>query len=1012
MIPVALSVEGLYSYQERQTIDFSALTNAGLFGIFGAVGSGKSSILEAVSFALYGDTERMNSKEKRSYNMMNLKSDRMYIEFDFYNYENQLFRITREAKRNSKRFDDVKTGTTVFYEYKNGGWSPLDHTDAVQLTGLSYANFKRTIIIPQGQFKEFLELGAKERTDMMKDIFQLDRFDLLEKTTHLSAQNNQLKAQLEGQLKGYEAVSPEEIEVRKEQLNQLKQNYSDQQQQFEKVNEAYQHLKALKVDFESLVNKKAAFLRLEEQQKEILEKEERLILFELISKAFGQLLKDIETTGRSLNAKQEELNKIRDNQQQKEEQLKLTELQLEEIMPLFQQLSGRRTEENDWELALKIRQLSVDTELLNERLLKGQEAVRTAETEGMKLQKIVLETEEEIVELKTQKLEPQLLLSVGNWFNKRQQLNENFQHQQSKVKQKEKEIQAIEVEFKENDIVPETFETLFQREQEALKVQQTALEKQKTSLDVQQELAHYATTLKDGEPCPLCGALEHPEIAEKSVSEDLKLVNQCLFELEQKKKQWEERQKLFERLLDRKHRIKDDLKQESAAFKIIESQLEEHQKEFIWNEFDARKPEMFYEKQQQSLSVEQQIEEKSKLLAEKRLVLEGQRSNIEKYKKALEEITLAVTAKKSEQAANEKNLKVLQSADFQAKEKEEVETILTNLRTENQKIEEQHKVISENKVLFRQELAGLNSRSELLSGQLKEEIEKYAGLNLEFENSLKQHGITAKEEIDTILSSRLDPETERRTIQDFRIQFETLRNAVNELEKKFTAITYSEEHFNEETVKWQTEQEKLKENSVLVVREETELNRLEKAFDEKKTLLQEFSKLEKRAEQLSILYNLFKGAGFVQYISSIYLRQLCDMANVRFHRMTRNQLSLQLGADNNFEIIDYLNEGKSRSVKTLSGGQAFQVSLALALALAESVQANVKAEKNFFFIDEGFGTQDAASVDIVFETLLNLNKENKIVGIISHVEELKERIPKTLQIVNDPEKGSRILSEE
>src|SRR5690625_6662789 len=125
--------------------------------------------------------------------------------------------------------------------------------------------------------------------------------------------------------------------------------------------------------------------------------------------------------------------------------------------------------------------------------------------------------------------------------------------------------------------------------------------------------------------------------------------------------------------------------------------------------------------------------------------------------------------------------------------------------------------------------------------------------------------------------------------------------------------------------------------------------------------------------------------------------------------MTRNQLRLRLGENNDFEIVDYLNEGRSRSVKTLSGGQSFQVSLSLALALAESVQANALAEKNFFFIDEGFGTQDAQSVNIIFETLLHLNKENKIVGIISHVEELKERIPMSLTIINDANKGSLIF---
>ena len=167
-------------------------------------------------------------------------------------------------------------------------------------------------------------------------------------------------------------------------------------------------------------------------------------------------------------------------------------------------------------------------------------------------------------------------------------------------------------------------------------------------------------------------------------------------------------------------------------------------------------------------------------------------------------------------------------------------------------------------------------------------------------------------------------------------------------------------------------------------------------------------KLQKRAENLKIMQNMFYKAGFVQYVSSIYLKQLCENANVRFHRMTRNQLSLQINETNDFEIIDYLNEGKSRSVKTLSGGQAFQVSLSLALALAESVQSNAQSDKSFFFIDEGFGTQDLDSVNIVFETLLSLQKENRIVGIISHVEELKDRIPMSLAITKEEERGSLI----
>ena len=105
MIPIQLTLEGIYSYQKRQTIDFTELTEAGLFGIFGAVASGKSTILEAISFSLYGESDRMNINN-RAYNMMNLKSNRMYIEFDFWNFENKKYRAVRELRRNSKKFEE------------------------------------------------------------------------------------------------------------------------------------------------------------------------------------------------------------------------------------------------------------------------------------------------------------------------------------------------------------------------------------------------------------------------------------------------------------------------------------------------------------------------------------------------------------------------------------------------------------------------------------------------------------------------------------------------------------------------------------------------------------------------------------------------------------------------------------------------------------------------------------------------------------------------------------------
>src|SRR6187431_579677 len=110
MFPIELTVKGLYSYQQEQTIDFTKLTDGKLFGIFGPVGSGKSSILEAISYALFGETERLNNRDQRNYNMLNLKSTDLYIEFIFTaGIPEKTFKCIVSCKRNKKDFQNVSS---------------------------------------------------------------------------------------------------------------------------------------------------------------------------------------------------------------------------------------------------------------------------------------------------------------------------------------------------------------------------------------------------------------------------------------------------------------------------------------------------------------------------------------------------------------------------------------------------------------------------------------------------------------------------------------------------------------------------------------------------------------------------------------------------------------------------------------------------------------------------------------------------------------------------------------
>jgi len=192
------------------------------------------------------------------------------------------------------------------------------------------------------------------------------------------------------------------------------------------------------------------------------------------------------------------------------------------------------------------------------------------------------------------------------------------------------------------------------------------------------------------------------------------------------------------------------------------------------------------------------------------------------------------------------------------------------------------------------------------------------------------------------------------------------------------------------------------------IREQSILIKIKQDFNEKIKLEKEQEKLQHRAANLYTLKQLFKSDGFVSYISTVYLQNLCEVANKRFYKLTRQQLRLEVTDKNEFQVRDFLNNGKVRNVKTLSGGQTFQASLSLALALAESVQQQNKSNQNFFFLDEGFGSLDKESLQIAFDTLKSLRQENRIVGIISHVDELQQEIDVFLNVNNDPFTGSKI----
>ncbi|MEC4049113.1 AAA family ATPase [Flavobacterium sp. SUN046] len=1009
MLPIKLCIEGLYSYQKLQTIDFTALTEAGLFGIFGAVGSGKSSILEAIGFVLYAETERLNKTDKRSYNMLNLKSNKASIDFEFLNYEDRKFKFVANWSR-KKRFDDTTTINRIAYEWKGGEWIPLESADATPIIGLSYDNFRRTIIIPQGKFKEFLDLKGKDRSDMMKEIFHLHKYDLSAKVGSLQAATKSSLDQLKGALSGFETISEETI-LTKEAVGKEATTLLEAYQELQKKAELeFTVLNTLKSNFEELERRKAIVSELTLKQTAMDTLQAEVAQFEKVEKSFGASLLALNQTTKVLDNAREDYSKTESSYKKIQETIDVNEKALILIQPYFDQLEASKQRVLDLESIAKVLKFNTESDAIGLKVEVEEKAIavltiREQEDKG-KLDSLL----KEVAALKSTRTDTSILLAVGQWFMQhfahQKNLTESIEH----LKTTTEKISISKDSFIALGLSIDSWKEDLKAKSEVLEATKKELEASKNKLLVAKELAQFSHNLHDGESCPLCGALEHPnpmQIAD--VSHELSAIEVSIQELAQQglliKETFAKAQKAE---LERSH-LEGQLALLEKAKEDNEKEQAKHLQTFVWTAFSPTDFASF-EAQKQA---QEQLEASIKTLEATEKAI---RAGLDKTGNDLKILRANQSQIKSDLAvlsgaiANElSQLKVLSYHDYENKEAAVIQSEKTTLEARNAKVASEYQLKSDALAAAKKDAAELKGRmtsqKELVdatANQLKETNDLIEGL-------LIAHQFDSIESVQLILNKHIDVIAEKEKLNQFVIQLQTAKNLVEDSEKLVAGQVFDKDSYAIKETAAKEAKEAVNVQIGVVATLESELATMKKELAEKADLLKQLNQLQSRADNLTTLSNMFNGAGFVNYVSSIYLQNLADVANVRFHRMTKNQLSLQINSSNEFEVLDYLNNGASRSVKTLSGGQGFQASLCLALALAESVQSLKKNNKNFFFIDEGFGTQDPESVAVVFETLQSLYKENRIVGIISHVAELQERIPRSINVVKDEEKGSEVV---
>lgn len=1018
MIPIQLSIQGMYSYQESmQTIDFKLLLEAGLFGIFGAVGSGKSSILEAITIALYGESERLNkSGDDRNYNMMNLRSEQMLVDFVFKNFEDKKYRFIYKTRRNSRNYNEVRSPERLAYVWSQDEWESLDHTNGEIVTGLSYANFKRTVIIPQGRFQEFLNLTPSHRSEMLKDLFYLDQYDLSYSTNQLKSENNEAIHRIEGRLTGYESIVPEALTNCETKIALLENEVMQSSGEFQKIKaelESMQKLQQLHIEREI---KQAASKVLEEKEPNIRTAEKILKQFIEAERVFFHLInrqKEQEGTLKKFQLAVEEMVK-------EEQVLVKKKTTIEEEYKALQNLLSmqeeRRRKAEHAKVAAQLLTTNSELEKKKKRITDGNSAIEDVKSKIKRGQEKLDVLENSIEEIRKSSLNRELLIELRNQFRQKEEIQKQILSLTNHIENTKKAFEQHTLGFlkkvgmEDGLLDPNRVEVILDQRRSRIESEIEKKQRAWSHHQVQERLAKYVDELEQGKPCPLCGSVEHPAPTSFDENSDIKVnfqfqiksMEQERQELDRNKIEWEQIGRDEKKMNQDEKRFREDQVSLNEKLQQIIVFLEDHQEEYptIATVEEALTAS---EKILSNLaSKQEELKAERKEVSTLQLNLEKYREKVGQIKSECDQLQGQISSQESLLTAEARE----QVHNYSAKEWRALsEKIFLEIQLEKEK---QMKLSGLRDDMIRK-YSQLESNLKTTTELLEKEKEDLRLTENQLHQSLVSSSFENLEEVRTVLGRDMDVGQEEHRIREHDRQVHVLKEVLRDLNQKMNGRDFDAEAYDNMKQAYEVQEKKL-----VRLREEKnfEIKRLEdlrKKWDEKQGLAKERASLKMRSESLDTLSFLFRGKGFVNYVSTVYLREITEIANRRFRLLTHNHFALVLTEDNQFSVRDYLNDGQLRSVKTLSGGQTFQVSLCLALALAESLQSRTKGNQNFFFLDEGFGTLDKEAMELVFESLKSLQKEGRVVGVISHVEALQEEIERHLLIVNDAEKGSQIL---
>ena len=1057
MKPSKLIISAFGPYAGRMPeIDFTQFEEKGLFLISGDTGAGKTTIFDAICFALYGTTSGSYRDTKNLRSEYAKDTEESYVDF-YFSHQGKNYHIWRQPsyERKKQRGTGVKTEKekAVFYEE---GKAPIEGITQVNLAvkGLLHIDekqFKQIAMIAQGEFRELLNAKTEQRTEILRTIFLTDGYKNIEyKLKGRMDASYSIRQKTENSIIQYfgDVLTAEE-DTLSEELTEL-QNQTRNSGSVWNLEELLELLERLiRSDQKKLTAEKD---RLEKEESILHSRQEALATAQTNNEFINRLL-NLKKERTELTAREQKIKEtaaLLDRQKaasrvvhpvylawkskvdvvistekeirNKKENLQ-TAKQVAEIaakrFALAEEKKGRVEE-----LQKKIDKINAEERKYQQReQLKEKITVLINDQNELEEKETILDTAGKNLEEKIQNLKA----TVAELKNRPTEMQE-MKNQGEKLAELAENIRVILEERIQDRTAGKR--KLTEKQQVFLETRKKYKTAQEKHMEAERILENcragiLAKDLEEGQKCPVCGSVHHPELAslpERYITEE---------ELEKFKSQESV-------LQEQKDQANTEAEKAKTALEELEKQLKV--------ETMACLKRAGAEQMSETESLEKLVEclqdtkemliQKKKLNMEKLLILQADCTALTKAEKDLAKAqdkdakkladdrkVLTISKQETESSLIEAKTLLSSLSELSFNTWKEAKQVCADATEEVQQINNYIQQAQQAQKIADEKVTTLRASLETLTKTQGIQQEEESKAKADLGSAMQKQTFQSVEELLRFVATEAELQKTEDQIADYKQALVTNETQLSQAEKDAKGRQWVDAEALSETCVLQGQKVKVCRDTVNIIS-----NRITNNSEKRTNIISQRSTFEKASKEYNIsrrLYALVKGTTgngkitLEQYIQAAGFDGIIAAANRRLLPMSGGQYELYRQKDfigkksNSFLDLEVLDNytGHRRPVGNLSGGESFKASLSLALGLSDTVSSNLGGiQMDALFVDEGFGTLDRKSMEDAMDALINLSGSNKLVGIISHREELKENIPQQIK-VKKLRDGSQITME-